>query len=105
MDRINLYSVVSQLDFDYGEGCITFSWRDVDGICRSLTIDADGHCSREMPIRSGSNPEIVSVTKDHVQLRFRPELAATLELPPEVRFLGEFPDDVLADLRHLKEHF
>lgn len=105
MHRIKISSAGSLLDFDHGEGWVTFSWVDPDAIRRSLTIDLDGHCSREMPIRSGSEPEIVAVTRDCVQLRFRPELAAKLELPPDVQFCGNFPDEVVADLIRLMEYF
>ena len=78
----------SSLDFDYGEGWVAFSWLDGDGIRRSLTINADGHCSREMPIRSGVGVEIPEVTGDRVRLSFTNKLASRLELSEDIVFMG-----------------
>ncbi len=70
MQRIELSSVGSVLDFDHGEGWVTFSWVDTTGLDRKLKIDIDGHCSREMPIRSGSGFGIVDIHDDSIRLCF-----------------------------------
>ena len=97
--------IESTLDMDHGEGWITFSWLDANGIDRSLTIDADGHCSREMPIRSGTGVSIVSVHRDHVRLRFTDDLASKLELDHEIGFAGIVQEKTYVDLLRLAEYF
>ena len=105
MQRIKLTSAGSICDFDHGEGCVTFSWVTTDGLDALLTIDLDGHCSREMPVRSGTEPEIVAVESDRIQLRFRPELADKLQLETDVEMICDFDDATLADLRRLWEYY
>lgn len=105
MQAIPNTQIGSTLDFDHGEGWVTFSWLDADGINRSLTIDVEGHCSSEMPIRSGAGVTIASVLRDRVRLRFTPELAARLELNDEVEFEGNVAEDTHADLLQLAEYF
>lgn len=95
--------IASTLDFDYGEGCITFAWLDDDRIERTLTIGIDGYCCREMPIRSGNGVEIVDVQIDRVRLRLTERLAANLELDEDVEFAGDIPENVHADLRQLAD--
>jgi hypothetical protein len=101
MQHIAVTSVDSALDFDYGEGSVTFAWIDQAGIRRRLTIDIDGHCSREMPIRSGSGVEIGAICRDRVRLRFTPDLAAKLELDTEIELVGDISERVCADLQRL----
>lgn len=84
MQSIKLTSTDSWFDFRHGEGSVGFDWEDSAGIKRSLSIDIDGWCSRKMPIRSGFRLEIVEVAENRVRLRFRPELAAKLELDTNV---------------------
>ena len=98
MRTISTVGIANMLDLDYGEGYIGFFWMDEFGIGRSLTIDADGHCSREMPIRSGSGVAIVSIHRDRARLRFTEELAAKLELDREIEFEGVIPENTRADL-------
>lgn len=105
MRSIRSAQIASILDLDHGEGWITISLLDVHGIGRSLTIDADGHCRREMPIRSGTGVSIVSVHCDHVQLRFTDELASKLELDREIEFQGIVPENAYANLLRLAEYF
>lgn len=105
MQRIELTSAGSICDFDHGEGWVTFSWVTHDGLDALLTIDLDGHVSREMPIRSGSDPEIVAVEPNRIQLRFRPELADKLQMDTDVEMLCQFDDATLADLRRLLEYY
>lgn len=95
----------SILDFEHGEGWTTFSWLDASGIECSLTIDVDGHCSREMPIRSGTGVTIVSVLRDRVRLRFSDELAARLQMHDEVEFEGPMTETTYADLLRLADYF
>lgn len=103
MKTIANAQIGSTFDFDHGEGWVTFSWFDNDGIRRSLSIDADGHCSREMPVRSGTGVTIVSVHRDRVGLRFTAQLAASLELDHEVEFQGALSEETSADLLRLAE--
>jgi hypothetical protein len=105
MQFITNAQIESTLDLGHGEGWITFSWLDAAGINRSLTIDADGHCSREMPIRSGIGVSIASVLHDRVHLRFTDALAARLELDPEVEFTGAISENAYAGLSQLAEYF
>lgn len=47
-----------------------------------LKIDLDGHCSRNMPIRSGDGPpDFVDLQRSCLKLRFNPDLAKRLQLP------------------------
>ena len=70
-----------------------------------LTIDLDGYVSREMPIRSGSDPQIVAVEPDRIQLRFLAELADKLQMDTDVEMLCQFDDATLADLRRLGDYY
>ncbi len=103
MQLISDARVETLLDLDYGEGWITFSWLDNSGIDRSLTIDAEGFCHREMPIRSGHGVSIVNLAPERICLRFTDTLASRLELGQEIEFAGRFADNVLADLRRLAD--
>jgi hypothetical protein len=94
----------SDLDFRYGEGWATFSWVDENRIDRALMIDMDGHCSREMPIRSGTGVTILAVQRDRIRLQFTDELAAKLELDQVVEFLGTISEESYNDLRRLVEY-
>ena len=103
MKSIEHARIESLLDLDHGEGWIMIAWLDSNGIDRSLTIDADGHCSREMPIRSGTGASIIFVDRDHLRLRFTDELANKLELDREIEFQGIIPENTYADLLRLSE--
>ena len=105
MNRIALASADSNCDFDYGEGWIALCWLTDVGLDAELTIDLDGHCSREMPIRSGTGVSIVSVSRDSLTLNFTPQLAGKLELEANLEFVGEFSDAVYADIVRLAELF
>jgi hypothetical protein len=95
----------SLIDFDHGEGWVSFSWIDASGVGRSLKIDLDGHCSREMPVRSGTGVEIAAVLPDRVRLRFTVQLAARLELDRDIEFVGRIPENAYADIRRLAAYF
>ena len=101
MTRIALVSADTNCDFDYGEGWVTFCWLTDVGLDASLTIDLDGHCSREMPVRSGTGVSIISVSQGSVTLNFMPALAEKLELDANVEFTGELPETVRADVQRL----
>lgn len=94
------------LDLDYGEGWVKIGWTSPSGVDALLQIDADGFCSREMPIRSGHGPpQIAEVRKDGIHLRFSSELAKKLELDVDVDFLCDLSEKVYDDLCKLKELF
>jgi hypothetical protein len=60
----------------------------------------DGHCSREMPIRSGNGPpEIVALTRASVVFRFSQRLAEQLCLEKEVEITFDISDDHFAILK------
>jgi len=105
MKCIALTSADSNCDFDYGEGWITLCWLTEHGLHASLTIDLDGHCSREMPVRSGSGVHVVDVAPDHLALHFDESLALKLELDADVQFAFGFSADVHADLLRLASRF
>jgi hypothetical protein len=103
MKSIVKAQIGSTFDFDHGEGWVTFSWLDNDGISRSLSIDAEGHCSREMPVRSGTGVTIISVHRDRVCLRFTERLAASLELDHEIEFQAPLSEETSAELLRLAD--
>jgi hypothetical protein len=77
--------VPDDIDLDYGEGWLVFTWPDPIYGTEGLQIDLDGRCSRMMPIRCGQGrPEFVDVQRDHVKIRFAAELAGKLELDEEI---------------------
>ena len=79
------------LVLDNGEGWLTIFWLDNDHSKRSLTIDFDGFCQREMPIRSGLGVELIACQRDRVHLRFTDQLATNLQLATDVCFAAELP--------------
>lgn len=86
-------------DTKNGEGWITFRWPDSLYGWECLTIDLDGHCSRRMPIRSGSGPpEFVELQRDRIKLRFDPVLAGRLELEESVEITFTVTDDEFYEL-------
>ena len=105
MRSIANVQVESILDFDHGEGWVTFSWLDENGNDRLLTVDVDGHCRREMPIRSGTGVSIVSVDRDKVRLRLTDDLASKLELDHEIEFAGSVSENAYADLLQMAGYF
>jgi hypothetical protein len=93
-------------DFDYGEGWITFQWKDKLYGKEGLTIDLDGHCSRNMMIRSGTGPpEFIELQKDSLKLRFTPYVAKMLELDEEIQITFEPNDEIFKQLKQLKDYF
>lgn len=91
-------------DFDHGEGWLHFGWEDAIGCAASLTIDMDGHCSREMPIRSGLGPpQFLGLQRDRIRLGFTAELAAKLEMEQVVEFQFVLDDATFDQLRQFDE--
>ena len=93
-------------DTDAGEGWIAFRWaHDLYGY-EELKIDLDGHCSRRMPIHSGTGPpEIVELRQDGIRLRFDPILARKLQLEEETEYLFRLSDAEFVDLRRVVDYF
>lgn len=86
----------------YGEGEVEFRWPGPIFGWECLTINADGHCSRRMPIRSGSGPpDFVAVDRERVCLRFPPELAQQLQLEPQVEITFSLSDEDFRKLRRM----
>ncbi|QDU86910.1 hypothetical protein Pla175_02640 [Pirellulimonas nuda] len=64
---------------------MTIQWPDEQYGNEGLTIDIDGHCSRNMPIRSGHGPpDFVELQRGYLRIRFEPGLAKRLELDEEI---------------------
>lgn len=104
MRRIAANALGVLADLDHGEGWIAFHWFEIPS--GGLKIDLDGHCSRDMPIRSGSGPpEFVELRRDVVRLRFDDELARKLELPEEIEIGFHISDDEFAELQRVVDWF
>jgi hypothetical protein len=91
-------------DTDHGEGWIMFEWPDESSGWDCLRITLDGHCSRRMPIYSGSGIERIELSRDRIRVQFTPELAdrLRLELDTEIGFAAS--DTEFAELRAVVEH-
>jgi hypothetical protein len=102
--RIEASAVGVVADLDHGEGWIAFHW--IETPSGGLKIDLDGHCSRDMPIRSGNGPpEFVELRRDAIRLRFDAELARKLELPEEIEIKFRISEDEFAKLQHVVDWF
>ena len=93
-------------DIDHGEGWVTFRWfHEVYGY-EEPRIDLDGHCSRRMPIRSGSGPpEFVELRRDGVKLGFDPESARKLRLDEEIEISFSLPEPEFQEFRRVVDYF
>jgi hypothetical protein len=88
MNKLATYIDVDA-DYDYGDGWLAIQWDDPPEGREGLKIDLDGHCSRNMPIRSGQGPpDFELIGPDRLIIRFQKDLARKLELDEtlEVRF-------------------
>ncbi len=93
-------------DFDYGEGWIDIQWPDPLFGSEGLRIDLDGHCRRNMPIRSGNGPpEFKALERDFLRLRFTPLLAKTLQLDEEIEIRFALSDSEYAELQKAVNYF
>lgn len=68
-----------------------------------MTIDTDGFCYREMPIRSGRGITIISVSRDRVRLTFSEELSRKLELDRNLMFEVALSESESQDLAKFAE--
>ena len=87
-----------QIDLDHGEGSIHFSWPDPMFGREGLRITLDGHCSRNMPIRSGYGLRDFTICRDRVSLHFSPQLARSLELSKSIEITFTLSDEEFARL-------
>lgn len=94
-DRVELHA-----DVDYGEGGIEFYWPDPVFGYESFRIDMEGHCSRRMPIYSGSGLEAIDLARDRVRFRFSELLARQLRLGQDVEIAFAISDE---DFEKLKQ--
>jgi hypothetical protein len=92
--------VPDETSLDYGEGCpLRFSWPDALYGCEGLTIDLEGHCSRNMPIRSGYGLKSVDLHRDRILISFKASLAQQLELDDNIEIGFQISD---ADFERLQ---
>jgi len=93
-------------DFDYGEGSIEFEWPDPICGYELLIIDVDGHCSRRMPINSGSGWfEFLDVNRNRIKLRFDSALASKLQLDDVITVEYRLTDDEYDLIRRAVDYF
>ena len=105
MSQYSATSVVVQADLDHGEGDVVFQWPHPRYGYEELKIDLDGHCSRRMPIYSGSGPpEIVELRQDGIRIRFDPTLAQKLRLEEEIEILFRLSDGEFVELRGVVDY-
>jgi hypothetical protein len=98
--------VPDETDRSYGEGWLSFQWADPLYGREGLTIQLDGHCSRNMPIRSGNGPpDFVDLKRDRVTLRFDPVLAKELELDEEIEIRFALTDEAFYQLQRTIDYF
>jgi hypothetical protein len=92
-------------DTDHGEGWVSFEWADQLTGWDELKVDLDGHCSRRMPIHSGSGGvEAIELSRDRIRFRFTESLAHNLGLEPDVEIAFAVSDAVFADLQRAVAH-
>jgi hypothetical protein len=93
-------------DIDHGEGSVVFEWPDETYGYEQLTIDLDGHCSRRMPIHSGSGPpDFVAVDANRVRLRFDATLARRLGMAEEIEITYRLTEEEFDELRRVADYF
>ena len=106
MHRFEAHDAGAWADLDHGEGSIGFQWPDSYFGKEGLRVTLDGHCSRNMPIRSGDGPpEFVELRRDAIRIRFDAVLAAKLELPEEIEIGFCVSDEEFAELRRFVDGF
>ena len=106
MQSFSASEVNNYVDMDYGEGSIRFVWPDPIFGWEQLEIDADGFCSRRMPIHSGNGPPaFVELERDRIVLRFSAELAQDLQLQDKVEIRFSLSDADFGKLRTLVDWF
>lgn len=106
MTTYHATSVGSVADCDNGEGWILFQWPDPLFGSEGLKIDLDGHCWRNMPIRSGGGPpDFITLERDLVRIRFTPALAKSLQLDEEIEIRFSIGDHDYAELQKVVHYF
>lgn len=106
MMRLSATSAVIFADPDDGEGWVTVRWPHELYGYEELKVDIDGHCSRRMPIYSGSgSPDLLELRRDGLRMRFDPELARKLRLDEEIEILFSLTDAQFEELCRLFEDF
>ena len=106
MSQYSATYVGVQADTDHGEGRVVFRWPDDSYGYEELRIDLDGHCSRRMPLYSGTGPpEIVELRRDGIRIRFDPMLARKLVLEEEIEILFCLPEAEFVELRRGVDYF
>lgn len=91
-------------DYDHGEGWLVITWPHEFYGYDSLQINFDGHCSRRMPINSGSGSfEYVELTRDRIRLHFDADLAGKLKLDEDIEFSFSISDEQFTELRRWVE--
>jgi hypothetical protein len=106
MSRYSASYVGVEADTDHGEGLVVFQWPHDRYGYESLKIDLDGHCSRRMPLYSGTGPpEFVELRRDRIRIRFDATLAQKLRLEEEIEILFDLPDAEFAELRRVVDYF
>jgi hypothetical protein len=99
-------SVPNEIDRSHGEGWLQFQWKDSLFGQEGLTIDLDGHCSRNMPMRSGNGPpEVFFLKRDCMRLQFTPSLAKKLELQEVVDIYFSINDAEFLELQQAVDLF
>jgi len=110
MQKLVAKSVEVCGDLDYGEGFISFRWDDDLYGYDLLAIDFEGHCSRRRPIDSGEidsgegPPAFVSLSSEHLVLRFDAGLARKLKLDEEVEIRFSLTEPELEQLAAVVAH-
>jgi hypothetical protein len=93
-------------DLEYGEGRIRFRWPDQMSGEELLEIDCDGHCSRRMPIYSGTGPpRFIVLERNRVVIQFSATLAKQLRLEEEIEITFSISDDDFQKLVAFREFY
>jgi hypothetical protein len=76
--------VPSREELRSGEGWVRFEWNDESSGWECLIIELDGFCSRRAPMSCGLGIEGIELSRDRINLRFWPTLAANLQMEREI---------------------
>ena len=93
-------------ELSHGEGLLSFQWADPLYGREGLNIDSGGHCSRNMPVRSGDGPpRLVDLRRNSIRLSFTAALARTLELEEEIEIRFTISSEEFCRLQHTVDLF
>jgi hypothetical protein len=105
MSQYSASSVGVLIDTDHGEGWITFQWPHELYGYEELRIDLDGHCSRRMPVHSGTGPpDFVDFATRRHQDSLRPRPAQELQLEEEIEILFHLTEAEFDDVRRVVDY-